>query len=142
MAVRRDLEELLSLSVLPLVDARDELKEISYNSEGNISLSEETDTQSSSKSVKEVEKVKSTDKFQDLVKKHEAASAGEDICVPSLFSYSVPEDKNSDDYEEKRKQRLSDIEGVCKSGPSNLCRSSTVWKGNKEKEELDRKWAE
>ena len=46
MAVRRDLEELLSLSVLPLVDARDELKEISDNSEGSISLSEETDTQS------------------------------------------------------------------------------------------------
>ena len=76
------------------------------------------------------------------MKKHEAAASDEDICVPSLFSYTVPEDKNSADYEEKRKQRLNEIEGICKSGPSNLCRSSTVWKGNKEKEEQDRKWAE
>ena len=38
--------------------------------------------------------------------------------------------------------RLGELENICKSGPSNLCRASSVWKGSKEKEEQDRKWAE
>ena len=91
---------------------------------------------------KEKEKAKTTEKFQSLIKKHKAASVGEEVCVPSLYQYPVPEDKNSEEYEDRKKQRLADLEGICKSGPSNLCRASSVWKGNKEKEEVDRKWAE
>ena len=83
----------------------------------------------------------STEKFKDLLRKHETASTGE-VSVPSLFSYPVPEDKNSEEYEDKKKKRLSELEGICKQGPSNLCRATSVWKGNKEKEEEDRKWAE
>ena len=64
------------------------------------------------------------------------------MCVPALFSYSVPEDKHAEEYEDKRKQRLTELESICKSGPANLCRASSVWKGSKEKEDLDRKWAE
>ena len=91
---------------------------------------------------KETEKEKNTIKFKDLVTRHEEASTGEDICVPALFSYSVPEDIKAEEYEDKRKQRLTELESICKSGPSNLCRASSVWKGSKEKEDLDRKWAE
>ena len=84
------------------------------DAECSAELPEEIESQLSDMSRKEVEKVKTAEKFQDLVKKHEAASSGEDFCVPSLFLYSVPEDKNSEDYEEKRKQRLNEIEGICK----------------------------
>ena len=62
--------------------------------------------------------------------------------MPILFSYIVPEDKEDESYEERRKNRLAEMEGDCKKGPSNFCRSPTVWKGNKEKEDKDRKWAE
>ena len=31
---------------------------------------------------------------------------------------------------------------ICKQGPSNFCRAVSVWKGNKDKEDQDRKWAE
>ena len=54
----------------------------------------------------------------------------------------VPEDKEEEGYEEKRKQRLAEMEGLCKQGPSNFCRAASVWKGNRENEEKDRKWAE
>ena len=100
----------------------------------------ETDAQTNEQ--KEVEKAQTTEKFNDLIRKHEAASRSDDICVPALFTYSVPEDKNANDYEEKRKTRLAELENTCNSGPSNLCRAPSVWKGSKEKEEHDRKWAE
>ena len=103
---------------------------------------EDTITETGRLVGKEAEKAKTAEKFQSLIKKHEAASSGEDITVPSLFSYSVPEDKNSQEYEERKKQRLAELEGVCKSGPSDLCRASSVWKGIKVREELDRKWPE
>ena len=54
----------------------------------------------------------------------------------------VPEDKDNDSYEEKKKIRLIEMENLCDKGPSNFCRAPSVWKGNKEKEDKDRKWAE
>ena len=136
--VRRELEELLGLSVLPLLDAREGLKTISLDDPTMDTVtapSEET-------TDKEISEVPPTDKFQDLIRKHEAASSGEEICVPALYVYSGPEDKNLEEYEESKKQRFTELENVCKSGPSNLCRAASVWKGVKEKEDLDRKWAE
>ena len=79
--VRRDLEELLDLTVLPLLDARDGLREAE---DTVVEEADETDIAYQATIDREVEKVKTTEKFQDLVKRHEAASSG-DICVPPSF---------------------------------------------------------
>ena len=128
----------MGLTVLPLLDAREGLREARFEDE----LEDSPDSDNNHEVVnKEVEKVKTNEKFQDLVQNYESASTGE-VSVPSLFSYAVPEDKNAEEYEDKKKQRLTELKGICKSGPSNLCRATSVWKGNKDKEDMDRKGAE
>ena len=72
---------------------------------------------------KESEKCSTTEKFQNLIKRHEAAAAAGEVPVPSLYVYPVPEDKNSENYEEGKRKRLEELEGICKQGPSNFCRA-------------------
>ena len=127
--------------MVPLLDAREGLKEIGAEDVVDDAILD-IEVQPDGLIEKELEKAKNNEKFQSLIKKHEAASGGKDICIPPLYVYTVPEDKNAEDYEDSKKRRLAELEGICKSGPSNLCRASSVWKGNKEKEDQDRKWAE
>ena len=105
--VMKDLEDLLGLTVVPLLDAREGLKEISVE-EIVEDLTIDPENQEAGLMERELEKAKNNEKFQNLIKKHEAATSGEEVSVPPLYVYSVPEDKNSDNYEDSKKQRLSE----------------------------------
>ena len=148
---KEEIENVLGLHVVPLVDAREGLIEITEDEntgellgeESEEDLDEEDAEEKSGNEPRSPSKPVVPASFQELVQRHEAASKkGDEISVPPLFSYIVPEDKESPIYEEKRKLRLAEMEGICKQGASKLCRASSVWKGVKEKEDIDKKWAE
>ena len=137
VTVRQKIENILGLQVTTLIDAREGLEfeeEEDVEEEEVFSKEEKSETEEAKGPVSS---------FQELIRMHEEAAQQEgDMSLPPIFSYIVPENVENEDFEEKKKLRLSEMENVCKQGPAKLCRSMSVWKGNKDMEERDRKWAE